>query len=67
MSCDDASSDLFDELMTTNRAGGNVVHHNDTVGSLPDFICQFQDLVDVNLGDGGTMFVTAKAAFWQGG
>lgn len=57
---------LFSELMSGNRAGGGVIHWSGE-SATKGFLFQFTgDLVDVNLGDAGTMYVYLDRAYWAG-
>jgi predicted DNA-binding WGR domain protein len=63
---DEPMAELHDELMSACRAGGQVIHWS---GDEPDdsWLFQFnEDLVEVNLGDAGTMYVFADRAHWDG-
>lgn len=63
---DDPMAELHDELMSACRAGGQVIHWS---GDDPDDRWVFQlneDLVEVNLGDAGTMYVFTDRAYWAG-
>ncbi|HWO18570.1 MAG TPA: WGR domain-containing protein [Kofleriaceae bacterium] len=63
---DDPMAELHDELMSACRAGGQVIHWS---GDDPDdrWVFQFnEDLVEVNLGDAGTMYVFTDRAYWDG-
>jgi predicted DNA-binding WGR domain protein len=63
---EDPMAKLHDELMSACRAGGQVIHWS---GDDPDdsWLFQFnEDLVEVNLGDAGTMYVFTDHAYWTG-
>ncbi len=54
------------ELMNNDHVGGRVIHWSEKTYD-QDFLFQFtEDLLDVNLGDAGTMYVFAETAFWTG-
>lgn len=54
------------KLMSACRAGGPVLHWSRTPPR-PEFLFQFNDdLVDVNLGDAGRMYVFEDSAYWIG-
>lgn len=57
--------DLHDLLVSADRIGGPVLHWSgDTYTA--DFLWQFSEaVVDVNLGDAGTMYVFAATAYWN--
>ena len=62
----DPLAELHDKLMSACRAGGGVIHWS---GDDPDasWVLQFnEDLVEVNLGDAGTMYVFTDRAYWTG-
>lgn len=51
--------------MSENRIGGPVIHWSGDART-KDFILQFaEEVVDVNLGDAGTMYVYADTAYWS--
>lgn len=57
---------LRSELVNNDHVGGRVLHWSDCDYE-KDFLFQFtEDLLDVNLGDAGTMYVFADTAFWKG-
>jgi predicted DNA-binding WGR domain protein len=59
-------ADLQRELMSACRACGEVIHWSGK-GPSPEWLFQFnEDLVDVNLGDAGTMYVHTGCAWWAG-
>ncbi|WP_327003913.1 hypothetical protein OHA72_54170 [Dactylosporangium sp. NBC_01737] len=62
---DPGLDDLHDLLVSADRIGGPVLHWSgDTYTK--DFLWQFSEaVVDVNLGDAGTMYVYAATAYWN--
>lgn len=57
---------LRSELVNNDHVGGRVLHWSDCDYE-KDFLFQFtEDLLDVSLGDAGTMYVFADTAFWKG-
>jgi predicted DNA-binding WGR domain protein len=63
---DDPMAELHDALMSACRAGGKVIHWS---GDEADdrWLFQFnEDLVQINLGDAGTMYVFTDHAYWSG-
>ncbi|MCW6003473.1 hypothetical protein K1W54_02585 [Micromonospora sp. CPCC 205371] len=56
--------ELASRLLSADRLGGAVMHALDSEPG-DDFIGQISEfVVDVNLGDAGTMFIFASRAFW---
>ena len=63
---DDPMAELHDELMSACRAGGKVIHWSGDEAH-DSWLFQFnEDLVKVNLGDAGTMYVFTDRAYWSG-
>lgn len=63
---DRSLADLHNEMMSVGRIGGPVIHWSgDTYTK--DFVLQCgEEVVDVNLGDAGTLYVFADTAYSQG-
>ena len=58
--------DLHCKLMSASRIGGPVIHFSGT-DRTAGFLLQFSEfIVDVNLGDAGTMYVYVDDAYWSG-
>jgi hypothetical protein len=58
---------LYEGLMSKSRVGGGLIDWTGDIENHKGWLCQFsEDLVDVNLGDAGTMFVFLDRAFWCG-
>lgn len=58
--------ELYDELMSAARVGGDVIAWSGAAAQA-GFLFQFaEELIDVNLGDAGTMYVFLDKAYWTG-
>jgi predicted DNA-binding WGR domain protein len=64
---DEPIAELHDELMSECRAGGQLVAWSGDDDDDGSWLFQFnEDLVEVNLGDAGTMYVFTDHAYWAG-
>jgi hypothetical protein len=59
--------DLNCELMSADRIGGRPIYFDGDSHDDTDFLMQFSEsIVDVSLGDAGTMYVFVDDAYWSG-